>query len=561
MLNRPRRKRCLILLPAILWLNNSLLLADSPPSFSIINIGLTDSPLHVDPTGYAINAPIDMNAGGQILGYAFRFSGTDNTGDDTWIYNPSSNTSTTVGLSNAAHDGQNSGMAINDNGFAIGIAQLNDAPYDPTITPYDGWLYSPVTQTTQMIGLADDEHTQTGGYHQNTPRAINDAGQVDGTAERFNGNTAEGTDAWFYDPSVGTAQVIGPTGPDSTDPTGYRYNDVVAMNNAGQVVGSSLKYNGATWLGQETWLYDSASSTTSVIGLTDAAHTGTNGETSNIPVAMNSGGQVIGYAGAYVGEVNRHTDAWEYNPTSQSSQMIGLYDSAHRASDGSALSWPVALNNGGQVVGYASRYIADTYAGRDAWEFNPANQTTKIIGLIDAAHTNSDGYYDDEPTLINASGMVAGNSNRYQGDTYLGNDSWIYDPSNDENYTLSFSVSSDGYANSVINSLNTTGVALGDYELFDGSTDLGERAFYWSESTGFEDLGALIDGGLAANGWTSLTDAFGINGSSTSYGYGVTNGPLDSAQAYVLNIAVPEPVGLSFIVLSALAGSGRRRRS
>jgi hypothetical protein len=48
---------------------------------------------------------------------------------------------------------------------------------------------------------------------------------------------------------------------------------------------------------------------------------------------------------------------------------------------------------------------------------------------------------------------------------------------------------------------------VGSYELYNGTTDMGQHAFWWSLPSGFHDLGALVNGGLTANGWLTLSTA------------------------------------------------------
>ena len=65
------------------------------------------------------------------------------------------------------------------------------------------------------------------------------------------------------------------------------------------------------------------------------------------------------------------------------------------------------------------------------------------------------------------------------------------------------------------------GTVLGMYDLFDAfDTDLGLHAFMWSAGDGLHDLGLLVDGGLAANGWERLYEASLMNGQGDIVGRG-----------------------------------------
>ena len=79
--------------------------------------------------------------------------------------------------------------------------------------------------------------------------------KVVGTADRYNGGTYTGQSAWFYN-SASTVE-IGLTDAGHTRDDGYQNNfgDLI-LNEAGQVVGNAERYNGAIGTGQSAWFYD-----------------------------------------------------------------------------------------------------------------------------------------------------------------------------------------------------------------------------------------------------------------------------------------------------------------
>jgi hypothetical protein len=66
--------------------------------------------------------------------------------------------------------------------------------------------------------------------------------------------------------------------------------------------------------------------------------------------------------------------------------------------------------------------------GQDVWYYNPLTNRTEIIGLFDAAHTWGNGRGFNEAYLLNSVGEIAGDAQRADG----GVDAWLFDPSSDQ---------------------------------------------------------------------------------------------------------------------------------
>ncbi len=58
----------------------------------------------------------------------------------------------------------------------------------PRILGHSAWLYDGAT--TLNIGLTGSEHTRNDGYQYSTSQQLNEAGQVSGYADRYNGGAA-----------------------------------------------------------------------------------------------------------------------------------------------------------------------------------------------------------------------------------------------------------------------------------------------------------------------------------------------------------------------------------
>ncbi|MDP2028375.1 MAG: PEPxxWA-CTERM sorting domain-containing protein [Thiobacillus sp.] len=519
-------------------------------------IGLTGTGHTNSSTGYQYNYAMGINAAGNVVGHAYRYNGATAAGYSAWRYNGS--TTQEIGLTGGVHtssDGiqKNVAQTINAAGQVVG---QTDRYNGATFNGKSAWLYNGTT--TQEIGLTGTGHTRSSdGFQANSINVLNDAGQVAGYAQRYNGATATGYSAWLYNGS--TTQEIGLTGTGyAHSSTGYQYNIAQRLNVVGQVTGYAQRYNGTTPTGTSAWLYNGG--TTQAIGLTDTGHTrSSDGYQSNFTTGLNAAGQVAGYASRYNGVTDTGRSAWLYNGST--TQEIGLTGTGHTRSDGYQDNYAKFLNATGQVAGVASRHNGATDTGSSAWLFN--GSATQEIGLTGTGHTNSStGYQSNETYFLNAAGQVAGVAQRFNGAITAGFSAWFYDSLSNQTYSMDGSVSSlTGEAYSSIRYLGDDGLALGHFTLYDAAgASLGDRAFSFTVADGWSDLGSLVDGGLNDTGWNYLAATVRANDTGYIVGNGVLTG-MNGQAAYLLT-PVPEPktwamllAGLGFVVAAA-----RRRK-
>jgi len=484
---------------------------------STLRIGLTDAE-HTRNDGYQRSELAGFNEAGQVAGSSFRFDTTTGAdlGNSVWIYNGS---------------------------------------------------------TTVNIGLTDAEHTRTDGYrfsnYECNDEAVcfNEAGQMLGSAWRYDSTTGAdlGLSAWLYN-GTGTVN-IGLTDAEHTRNDGFRWNYGDRLNQAGDVAGESMRFDPATGvqIGKSAWLYNGSSALR--IGLTDAEHTRNDGYQRSLTYHLNEAGQVAGTSSRYDSATGADlgSSAWLYNGTT--TVNIGLTDAEHTRNDGYRYSSPYFLNEVGQVAGRASRYDDATGAslGSSAWLYNGTG--TVNIGLTDTEHTRDDGYRHSEVTHLNEAGQAAGYSRRYNNTTgaSLGLSAWLYDMTIDQTFAIDLSVSSNGFARSGIAYLDDNGLALGSYYLFDADDSiLGFRAFAFTVEDGAFDLGALVDGGLSDAGWEYLADAFMANDLGQILGYGLLSDGI-SEMSYVMTpvsaVPIPAAVWLFCTGLLGLVGMARRKKA
>ncbi len=271
-------------------------------------------------------------------------------------------------------------------------------------------------------------------------------------------------------------------------------------------------------------------------------------------------------------------DAWFFNGAA--SRQIGLtggvYSYQSNPGDVQQNSSIEYLNSAGEVAGDSTRYgNFGTDIGNDTWFFNGAS--TVQIGLTGNGYTYTDSNGVHQTSTIegmNSSGSVVGFSDEYPGGFYSAGPAvapWIYNPTTAVTTPLELTSSPDvQFSSDDILSINDAGDIYGTYDLYDGTTDEGIRAFFWTPSDGFSDLGSLVAGGLDEQGWQYLEfgNPFGgtINGYSEFFtGSGLLNGQTlafdrdNASMPYLMVEEVPEPSSLAGgLLVAGLLLLGRR---
>lgn len=577
-------------------------------------LGLTD-PLHTRADGHQFTYAPLVAESGYASGNSKRFDGGSVlAGESAWIYDPTSGATTRLGYTDALHtrsDGAqwSAGVALTESGYVAGFSYRyggGDADLGRS-----SWLYDATSGTTTPLGFTDLAHTRNDGYQYSFSR-VYDSGYAIGSSWRYNGNAGNilANSPFIYDVRSGTTTSLGLTDELHTHRDGYQYGGATYDPKSGLVLGQSFQANGgSTWNGISAWVYEpSTNQTTGPLGLTDAAHTRSDGyQESGVRFATASG-YAAGYSARYEGgsrsawfydkstgtttelalidregptydyfsDLSALTESgyatgnsywstelgsprstnWLYSAPAGTTVQVGLAGAMYTRDDGLQGSNAYLLSESGYVAGVSYRYdgVATPLFGANAWVYDPASALTTVVGLTDAMHTRSDGYQNGAPTHVTDSGLVAGFAERWDG---LGSrTAWIYDASSGEQVSIMLSPTSSRSVYSSVSVLTEEGLALGFHRYFDVAQNQNfEFAFAWTSEDGLVDLGSLVAGDLTDAGWRALTSAIQTNGLDQIIGRGrlASGGDL----AYLL-APIPEPGTLPMLALG-LAGLARTR--
>jgi hypothetical protein len=96
-----------------------------------------------------------------------------------------------------------------------------------------------------------------------------------------------------------------------------------------------------------------------------------------------------------------------------------------------------------------------------AWLADAATGATLALGMTEAKHTRTDGTRSSAITALTATGYVADYSQRYNGNSFVGQTAWIYDALSATFDPIVFSIRpADGFAQTNITQLFDTGLAI-----------------------------------------------------------------------------------------------------
>ena len=504
------------------------------------------------PAGYSISGPLNftggvyesysgtnavvqfVNGSGEVAGYSARYATSayvsSSTGQDIWLYDGT--ISLQIGLLGGVYAGyyqESNLVGLNNAGQAIGYSYRVNGGQG-----YDAWFFNGTS--SEQIGLTGAGYQFLGGgvnpgiSEVSQPDILNDTGDVAGTSARVDSSGDElGVDTWFFNGT--TTQQIGFYG------SGYQYvtsgggifeeSSPQLMNNAGEVVGTSERYDSSgNTISGPAWLFNGT--TTVPLGLAGPGYqynyTGPGGGVISFSQvkAINNAGDVVGDSQRF--DATGHSlgfDTWILNGTT--TQQIGMVGRSYQYTNSSGgivqYSVAVAMNKSGEVIGDSAVYNGSTGIGQDAWIYN--GSSTQKIGLAGPAYVNIyTGGTSNNASLLNNAGQVAGTVQRASATT-LGNDCWFFDGNSTQEIGLTggvYEYINNGAAvrDSSLIALNDVGDVVGQSQRFSptGGTR-GSDAWFFDSA---EDMTYALQFSVSSGG-ISLTQPEVLTDSGVVVGY------------------------------------------
>lgn len=445
--------------------------------YEIDKLGFGDT-MHTKSGGVRTITGLKMNDVGNVIGNQTRYNGgATSLGQSAFIF--ANGSLAQIGLVEAENVKQDDSKAQSSTVSqlnALGQAAGTSKRYHPTTFADNGtavWKYHD-GQTTR-IGLFDNEYNRASdGFQSSRFKQLNDLGQVVGNSDRYNGASTFGQAAWFFD--AGSTSRIGFTDAEHTRDDTLQNSTVEFLNAQGAAAGTSNRYSGALGAGQSAWIQNGGSITR--IGLTSGEHQATNGTRSSTVQILNETGGAVGTSTRYNGNASNGTSA--YLVTAETSNRIGLTSAEHTGTGGVQNSQASKLNDEGFAIGLSTRYKATggDPNGQSAWVARTTS--TERIGFFNDEHTGAGGFQSSQAQLLNAVGNVAGISNRYRTSdrAAMGQSAWLNQVGTQRiGLAGGEHARADGFEFSDVTKLNDAGQAIGQSQRYAGQAAIGFTAY------------------------------------------------------------------------------------
>jgi hypothetical protein len=440
-----------------------------------------------------------------------------NTGDSlgaaAWVANGTTGTTQRVGLTGAEFtftDGaQYSDVSLLlDNGFAAGSSQRADW------LGQGAWVADGTTGVTVRVGLTGAEFTSDSGNQNSSVSQLLATGFARGDSTRYDGDTAAGSSPWIASFDSGNTTRVGLSGGLFSQSDGSEYNYFSHFNAEGYAAGFAQRYDdNFDDFGAGAWLASATTQQNNRVGFWQNEFSSSTDYQYSTVNQLTNQGFARGTSDMYDGLDNSNGQAtWLAVADTGMTHRVGLWQGPEfTATSGAQFStFYGQMTESGLAAGNSERYDGNSGNGNAVWVANAVTGDTTRIGLYGTEYTGgTNDFQYSEIQGINQMGLVWGYSNRYDdNDSWNGQTSWIWDSASEVQVDLFFSANSNGYAISTITSLSETGLALGWFELYDANDDyLGDRAFLWQADWGTIVLDEAISGGVLQYGWDYFSTA------------------------------------------------------
>lgn len=330
------------------------------------------------------------------------------------------------------------------------------------------------------------------GFGYSVPYAINEAGMVAGSSMKFENGVFKGWRGFLW--NNGVLNELATLG---TRNDGWGQSAVVGINNAGLMVGESYLYEGGINKGHRGVLWDNGN----MIVMEPPYHWN-NGIGESSAKGINEAGQVIGVFDSLApgarGFLWSNGSLTELSNLSTNSGHLGY-------------SFPHSINDAGQIAGDSDLYVNGINGGRHAVLWNSDGLTD--IGAL-WPYKYPDGQTNTTALKINEVGQVLGAGDTFENGVHKGLRGFVWsNGSLIELPLLGDCLNGNNYGYGI--DINDLGQVVG------GSTNAGcqFRAFLYQNDV-IVDLNELIP---SSSGWT-FAKAVNINNAGQILAYGTYNG-------------------------------------
>lgn len=309
------------------------------------------------------------------------------------------------------------------------------------------------------------------------------------------------------DPPVFAIHRVGLFDAAHTDPqSGSQTTSILSHHQSGNLIGYSDRETPGG--GTSAWWYRNGVNVR--IGLFDAEHTHMSGDQTSRPVQVNSAGDVIGWSTHWVPQTNfSNISAWISREGV--THRLGYLDAEHTNSNGLRESTAIVLSESGLAAGYSKRYVGNS---RTAWVWEAG--VTHRLGFFGPTHTAADGSQYSDVKLGSANGTIAGTSERYDIGAI---DAWAWRAGQltQIGLTEGVHVSGSGFRSSDPRSISRTGIIGGVSTRYSGSMTNGQSAWV-NDGTQTIQLGLLDSQHFNSSGRHS-SRIYAINDDGVVAGY------------------------------------------
>ena len=291
-----------------------------------------------------------INNAGTAVGYSDKYVNGSDMGRRAVFWDSSS--TAVIELDHLGTDDsgytQTEALAINENGTIVGYAKkyIPGANIGTRAVRWD----ASGTIATELghIGASSYGTTTASAY------AINDAGTAVGYASKYIGDNMRGYRAVRWDASGTTATELGHLG---TNSIGRTYAEALAINSTGTAVGHADRISRDVWYGTRAVRWDASGTTASELL---SLGYNNNRVAEACAYSINDAGTVVGYSVKYVSgnDMGRRAVRWD-----ASGAAVTELDNLGINSNGITYSCAYEVNNVGTAVGYSSTYVDDSWVG------------------------------------------------------------------------------------------------------------------------------------------------------------------------------------------------------